>query len=61
MFLDLQVLFGFVFLPLLTIPAFGGLSPHYWVRNINYGFRCFLGQNSLPGDDCSDGMSSMIK
>lgn len=51
---------GFLFLPLLSIPAFGGLPPRLWYINMQRGWACFKGINSLPGDDCGDGMSSMF-
>jgi drug/metabolite transporter (DMT)-like permease len=56
----IQVLFGFAFLPLLSFRAFGGVPFSEMASQLVYGWRCFLGQNSLPGDDCRDGTSTML-
>lgn len=56
----IQVLFGFLFLPLLQVPAFGGVPIREIPQQFSLGFKCFLGQNSLPGDDCDDAMLTMI-
>uniref|UniRef100_A0A7S2S2C2 Uncharacterized protein n=1 Tax=Rhizochromulina marina TaxID=1034831 RepID=A0A7S2S2C2_9STRA len=47
-----QILWGFCFLPVLAMPAFGGVPFHEMPTQLWFGFRCFMGMNSLPGDHC---------
>eukprot|EP00615_Pteridomonas_danica_P008497 CAMPEP_0114363230 /NCGR_PEP_ID=MMETSP0101-20121206/26395_1 /TAXON_ID=38822 ORGANISM="Pteridomonas danica, Strain PT" /NCGR_SAMPLE_ID=MMETSP0101 /ASSEMBLY_ACC=CAM_ASM_000211 /LENGTH=378 /DNA_ID=CAMNT_0001509737 /DNA_START=312 /DNA_END=1445 /DNA_ORIENTATION=+ len=47
-----QVIFGFMFIPILALPGFGGIPLAEIPNQLRYGFYCFLGQNSLPGDHC---------
>lgn len=49
-----QVLWGFLFLPLLALPGFGGIPFSEMPAQMSNGFSCFLGYNSLPGDHCND-------
>ena len=56
----IQVLFGFAFLPLLQMPAFGGIPLRDIPQQFTLGFQCMLGHNSLPGDDCGDALETMI-
>ena len=48
----LQVILGFAFMPLLAIPGFGGVAFDQFGEQITDGWRCFVGLNSRPGDDC---------
>lgn len=47
-----QVLVGFMLLPVLALPAFGGVSLTDIPSQLSGGFQCFFGRNSLPGDHC---------
>ena len=48
-----QLLFNLLFTPVDAIPKFGSSSNLASVyTDIYYGFLCFFGINSLPGDDC---------
>ena len=49
-----QVLWGFLFLPLLALPGFGGIPFSEMPAQMSNGFACFMGYDSLPGDHCSD-------
>jgi len=55
----IQVLLGFVFLPALQLPAFGGVPLKSIPQQFTLGFQCFRGINTLPGDDCKDAWSTM--
>ena len=46
-----QVLLGFLFCPLLSLPGLGGISLQQIPDNFSEGWACFLGQR-LPGYDC---------
>jgi len=48
-----QAVFTFLLLPVTALPGFGGLPFSQMPTQIEYGFLCFLGINSLPGDECS--------
>mmetsp|Transcript_26600 Transcript_26600/g.83209 ORF Transcript_26600/g.83209 Transcript_26600/m.83209 type:complete len:452 (-) Transcript_26600:2912-4267(-) len=48
----LQVIIGFALLPLLALPGFGGEPVSELPLQMERGTRCFLGENSLHGDDC---------
>ena len=51
---NFQFLFNLMFTPVDAIPKFGSsesLADVY--KDLYYGFLCFFGQNSLPGDDCA--------
>lgn len=50
---NFQFLFNLAFTPVDAIPGFGSSSSFADVyTNLYYGFLCFFGINSLPGDDC---------
>eukprot|EP00128_Syssomonas_multiformis_P016742 Colp12_sorted_trinity150504_noHs@12383 len=55
-----QVLFGFAFLPLLSVPGFGGVEFKQLPYEISDGFQCFLGEDPRPDDDCKDGTWTMM-
>jgi drug/metabolite transporter (DMT)-like permease len=40
-----QVLFGFLFIPILALPGFGGIPLSEIPHQMTYGFQCFLGQS----------------
>jgi hypothetical protein len=48
-----QVLFTAAMLPLTVFPAFGGIAFRDMPDQLAKGFWCWLGYNSLPGDNCS--------
>ena len=49
-----QLWIGFCFVPLLALPALGGLSWGQMSSQMSDGFTCFLGTNpNDPADDCS--------
>jgi len=41
-----QVLIGFCFMPILAMPAFGGLPFNEMPNQMKLGFQCFLGQGT---------------
>jgi len=47
-----QFLLGFLFMPLLMLKAFGGLSGSEISSQMADGFICFLGENPRPTDNC---------
>jgi hypothetical protein len=48
-----QLFWTLCFLPLTTLPGFGGIPFDQIPTQIKYGFLCFLGINSQKGDECS--------
>jgi hypothetical protein len=48
-----QLLWTLCFLPITTLPGFGGIPITEIPTQIKYGFLCFLGINSQQGDNCS--------
>jgi hypothetical protein len=48
-----QFLLGFAFAPALALPGFGGVALREVPRNMGDGWRCFLGRDSQPEDDCA--------
>lgn len=57
----IQVLFGFMFLPMLALPMFGGVPFNDIPSQLTRGWSCFLNRNSLPGDDCRHGFVTMLR
>lgn len=49
-----QVLIGFLFLPLMSLPLLGGLSAGDMALQITDGYQCMLGNNPVPDMDCSN-------
>lgn len=49
-----QEILGFVFLPLLTLQIFGGLSISMLPTQLYDGYRCFTGNSPSTAFDCSD-------
>jgi hypothetical protein len=47
-----QEILGFVFLPLLSLRAFGGVGQDQMWTQMTYGYACYNEINSLPGDNC---------
>jgi hypothetical protein len=50
----MQVLIGFFFAPLQTLPGLGGVSSDDLGPKMEEGAECMLGVNSLPGDACEN-------
>mmetsp|Transcript_50508 Transcript_50508/g.99771 ORF Transcript_50508/g.99771 Transcript_50508/m.99771 type:complete len:566 (+) Transcript_50508:85-1782(+) len=56
-----QIWFGFLYLPLLTLPQLGGLSYHEMTMQFSDGFTCFMGTNpNDPEGDCSNAAKLLI-
>ena len=47
-----QFFLGFLFMPLLNLKAFGGLSSSEIGTQMTDGFYCFLGDNPRVTDNC---------
>jgi len=47
-----QFFLGFLFMPLLNLKAFGGLSKSEISSQMTDGFHCFLGENPRVTDNC---------
>ena len=48
-----QVVTGAMLMPLQRVQVLGGVEFKDMSKQISYGNACMLGENSLPGDDCS--------
>lgn len=55
-----QLIFGFLFLPLLNLPALGGLTVEEMSHQLQDGYLCLRGHNPTKDDDCSYAFNSFV-